>query len=487
MNQYIAIDLGAESGRVIVGRLDERLELHELYRFPNGPVNVLGRLHWDVLRLFNEIVQGLHEVVAERGIDFTALGVDTWGVDYALLDRDGALVGNPYCYRDSRTEGLMDAVTQRIPRQSIFERTGGVQFLTFNTLYQLFSMVQQQSPQLEIAETFLMMPDLFNYWLTGEKVGEFTNATTTQFYNSLSRDWARDLLAELDIPTHILPDMVLPGTQIGTLLSQLDVGLVDLPVMAVASHDTASAAAAVPAAGDDVAWISSGTWSLVGAISERPIVTPEALEYNISSYGGAGGACLPWTNVMGLWLVQECRRMWTRQGEDLSYERLTGMAMAAQPFVAAVDPDDASFLAPADMPQTIRNYCCNSGQPVPQTEGEIVRVALESLALKYRWVVEKLERLLDRSFSAVHVVGGGSQNALLCQFTADATGLPVIAGPVEATAIGNIAVQAMGSGQLASLDDVRRLVRRSFDMTTYEPGERGVWDEAYEGFVQLLE
>ncbi|MFW6097995.1 MAG: rhamnulokinase [Chloroflexota bacterium] len=486
MKQYIAIDLGAESGRVIAGRLGEQLELQEIYRFANGPVNVLGGLHWDALHLFDEILRGLRKVAAEHGTGFAGLGVDTWGVDYALLDRDGALIGNPYCYRDSRTEGMMEAVAQRVPRQSVFERTGGIQFLTFNTLYQLYAMVQQASPQLDIAETFLMMPDLFNYWLTGEKVGEFTNATTTQFYNSLSHDWARDLLAELDIPTHILPDVVLPGTQIGVLQPQLDVGLGHLPVMTVASHDTASAAAAVPAAGDDVAWISSGTWSLVGAIAERPIVTPEALEYNISSYGGAGGACLPWTNVMGLWLVQECRRMWARQGEDLSYERLTGMAMAAQAFVAAVDPDDAAFLAPANMPQAIRNYCRDSGQPVPQTEGEIVRVALESLALKYRWVMEKLGLLLDRQFSAVHVVGGGSQNALLCQFTADATGLPVIAGPVEATAIGNIAVQAMGSGQLSTLDDVRQLVRRSFEMKIVEPGERTPWDEAYEGFLRLM-
>lgn len=486
MKQYIAIDLGAESGRVIAGRIGEQLELQEIYRFANGPVNVLGSLHWDVLRLYSEILRGLRKVADERGSDFAGLGVDTWGVDYALLDRGGALIGNPYCYRDSRTAGMMEAVAQRVSRHSIFERTGGVQFLTFNTLYQLYSMVQQNAPQLDIAETFLMMPDLFNYWLTGEKVGEFTNATTTQFYNSLSRDWARDLLAELGIPTHILPDVVLPGTQIGVLQPQLDVGLGHLPVMAVASHDTASAAAAVPAEGDDVAWISSGTWSLVGAIADRPIITPQALEYNISSYGGAGGACLPWTNVMGLWLVQECRRMWARQGEDLSYERLTGMAMAAQAFVAAVDPDDATFLAPADMPQAIRNYCRDSGQPVPQTEGEIVRVALESLALKYRWVIEKLELLLDRQFSAVHVVGGGSQNSLLCQFTADASGLPVIAGPVEATAIGNIAVQAMGSGQLSTLDEVRRLVRRSFEMTIVEPRERGPWDEAYEGFLRLL-
>lgn len=486
MSQYIAIDLGAESGRVIVGQLDKRLELQEIYRFANGPVNVLGSLHWDVLRLFGEILRGLRKVVAGHGTGFAGLGVDTWGVDYALLDRNGALIGNPFCYRDSRTEGMMEAVLQRVPRQSVFERTGGVQFLTFNTLYQLYAMVQQAAPQLDIAETFLMMPDLFNYWLTGEKGGEFTNATTTQFYNALSQDWAGELLAELDIPTHIFPEVMLPGTQIGTLLPQLDVGLDDLPVMAVASHDTASAAAAVPAEGDDVAWISSGTWSLVGAISDRPIVTPQALEYNISSYGGAGGACLPWTNVMGLWLVQECRRMWARKGEELSYERLTAMAMAAQAFVAAVDPDDAAFLAPADMPQAIRNYCRDSGQPVPQTEGEIVRVALESLALKYRWVVEKLELLLDRQFSALHVVGGGSQNSLLCQFTADATGLPVIAGPVEATAIGNIAVQAMGAGQLSSLDDVRQLVRRSFEMRTYEAGERGPWDEAYDRFLRLL-
>lgn len=486
MSKFIAIDLGAESGRVMVGVLDGRLRLEEAYRFPNGPVEVLGNLYWNPLGLFKEILAGLRTIGEQYGRDFASVGVDTWGVDYALLDRAGELIGTPYCYRDGRTEGMMEAVLERISRQALFEQTGGIQFLTFNTLFQLYSMVQEESPQLSIADTFLMMPDLFNYWLTGHKAAEFTNATTTQFYNSLEKEWARDVLETLALPTHIFPDVVLPGSQVGRLREGLNVGLGRLPVVAPATHDTASAVVAVPAEGHDFAWISSGTWSLVGAMAEQAIVSAEALQYNISSYGGAGGSCLPWKNVMGLWLVQECRRIWAREGQEYTYEEIIAMAAQAQPFKAVIDPDDAGFLAPEHMPQQIGAYCRETGQSAPETKGEVLRTALESLALKYRWVVEKLGLLLERDFTALHIVGGGSQNDLLCQFAADASGLPVVAGPVEATAIGNVAVQAVGTGHLGSLEEARALVRRSFEVTTYEPGHSGPWDEAYETFIQLL-
>ncbi|MCP4418433.1 MAG: rhamnulokinase [Chloroflexi bacterium] len=489
MSQYIALDLGAESGRAIVGTLDgEKLALEEVYRFPNGPVRVHGSLYWDPLRLFNEMKQGLSKISNQYGRDFVSMGVDTWGVDYALLDRNGRLMGNPHSYRDSRTEGMMEEAFKTLSRQEIFEQTGGIQFILINTLFQLLSMARGQSPQLEAADTFLMMPDLFNYWFTGRKVCEFTNATTTQFYNSLTGAWATNLLSKLGIPVQILPEVILPGTNLGAILPEIgdEVGLPNLAVVAPATHDTASAAAAIPAAGDDFAWLSSGTWSLLGGRLDQPILTPEALAVNFSSYGGPDKGCLPLKNIMGLWLVQECRRVWSQAGETLSYDDLTQMAAGAKALTAVIDPDHASFLAPADMPAAIQQFCQDTNQPVPQSKGEILRTALEGLALRYRWAVETLESLLNRKLDTLHVVGGGSQNKLLCQFAADATQLPVVAGPVEATAIGNIAVQAIAAGQLASLDEARELIRRSFAVETYEPGNGAPWDEAYGRFLNLL-
>jgi rhamnulokinase len=489
MSRFIGLDLGAESGRAIVGTLaEDRLTLEEVYRFPNGPVRIHGSLYWDPLRLFNEMKQGLKKISSQYGHDFISMGVDTWGVDFALLDRDGRLVSNPHCYRDPRTEGMMDEVFKSLSRQEIFEQTGGIQFLSINTLFQLYSMVKEQSPQLTMADTFLMMPDLFNYWFTGNKVNEFTNATTTQFYNSLTREWALDVLKKLGIPDHILPEVVMPGTKVGSLLPEIgdEVGLPDLSVVAPATHDTASAAAAIPATSDDFIWLSSGTWSLLGGISDQPILTPEALAANFSSYGGPGGICLPWKNIMGLWLVQECRRFWAQAGETYSYEEISHMATVEKPFTAIIDPDHASFLAPADMPAAIQRFCQDTKQTIPQSKGEIIRTALEGLALRYRWAAETLEQLLQRKLDVLHVVGGGSQNELLCQFTADATQLPVVAGPVEATAIGNIAIQAIAAGRLASLDEARELIRRSFPVVTYEPGNGAPWDEAYGRFLNLL-
>lgn len=489
MSRFIALDLGAESGRAIVGKLEnERFSLEEAYRFPNGPVRIFNSLHWDPLRLFSEMKQGLSKISHAYGSqDFASVGVDTWGVDFALLDRAGNLVGNPYCYRDPRTEGMMDEAFKHLSRQEIFEQTGGIQFMSINSLFQMLSMVVHRSPQLESAAIFLMMPDLFNYWLTGRTVCEFTDATTTQFYNSLTGDWSKGVLEKLGIPTHIFPEVVFPGIELGPLLPGIaaETGLASLPVVAPATHDTASAVVSIPAKGDDFVWLSSGTWSLLGGVSDRPLVTPKALQYNFSSYGGAGGTCLPWKNIMGLWLVQECRRIWARAGQEYSYEELVQMAQAAPPFAAIVEPDHPSFLAPTDMPAAIQSFCRSTGQVEPQSKGEIIRTALEGLALKYRWVTEKLAILLNRKFGALHIVGGGSQNKLLCQFAADATQLPVIAGPVEATAIGNIAVQAVATGHLASLTEARQLIRRSFEVTVYEPGDSGPWDEAYERYINL--
>jgi len=383
---------------------------------------------------------------------------------------------------------MMEEAFKHLSRQEIYEQTGGIQFMPINTLFQLVSMAVNKSAQLEVAATFLMMPDLFNYWLTGRKACEFTNATTTQFYNSLTSDWSRNLMKKLEIPDQIFPEVVLPGTQLGPLLPDIaaETGLASLPVVAVATHDTASAAAAVPAEDDDYVWISSGTWSLLGGVAKEPIVTPEALQYNFSSYGGAGGGCLPWKNIMGLWLVQECRRIWAREGEEFSYDEITQMATEAKPFTAVIDPDHDTFLAPDEMPAAICAYCRETGQAIPQSKGAIVRTALEGLALRYRWTVEKLGIMLGKNFNALHIVGGGSKNKLLCQFAADASQLPVIAGPVEATAIGNIVVQAMATGHLSSLDEARQVIRRSFTTETYQPGDAAAWDIAYKKFQERL-
>ncbi len=491
MNQtvnFLAFDLGAESGRGVLGRFDgDCLALSEVRRFPNGPVRLLDSLHWDVLRLFQEIKGSLGRCVQEHGSDLAGIGLDTWGVDFALLDRDDVLIGNPYYYRDRRTEGMYDQVFSRLPREQIFEWTG-LQFMEINTLYQLFSMALSDSPALAAADALLMMPDLFNFWLTGSKVCEFTDATTTQFYDPRQGTWSRELFEALGLPFHILKEIVPPGTVLGPLLPSVaeEVGLGEVPVIAPACHDTGSAVAAVPVREKDYAYISSGTWSLMGIEVADPIITEQSLTYNFTNEGGVVGTFRFLKNVMGLWLVQACRRAWARAGKDFSYDQLTDMAAQAPPFGPVVDPDDNAFLRPDDMPQAIRAVCQRTGQSVPEDKGAIVRCALESLALKYRWVFEKLETILGRKLQVIHVVGGGSKNKLLCQLTADATGRPVVAGPVEATSIGNVIMQALALGHVTALEEGREVVRRSFEVIEYEPGDKAGWDEAYERFLRVM-
>jgi len=473
----------------MLGQLDgERLRLSEVHRFPNGPVRLPDGLHWDVLRLWTEIKRGLALAVQEHGADLVSVGLDTWGVDFGLLDRDGALISNPYHYRDSRTDGMLDEAFCRVPREQIFEHTG-IQFMQINSLYQLLSMVAVRSPALDIAETFLTMPDLFNYWLTGRKLCEFSNATTTQCYDPRKGDWARPLLKRLSIPTHIFPEIVPPGTILGELLPSVafEVGLDDLRVVAPACHDTGCAVAAVPAAGSSFVYISSGTWSLMGAELLEPIINEQSLAFNFTNEGGVGGTFRLLKNIAGLWLLQECRRTWARQGETLSYDALTRMATEADPLQSVVDSDYGEFLKPGDMPDRIRAFCQMTAQPVPQSKGAVVRCALESLALKYRWVLERLEEILGHRLDPIHIVGGGAQNHLLNQFTADATGRQVVTGPVEATAAGNVIVQAMALGHIASLEEGRQVVRNSFDVVTYEPTSQSRWEEAYGCFLDVME
>lgn len=489
MHKYIAIDLGAESGRVIVATLgDGRVDLEEIHRFGNGPVQVNQGLYWDVLHLWREIKLGLTKAASLYGTALRSLAVDTWGIDYALLDRHDQLLANPRCYRDPSTAGVMERVFGQIPKWEIYQQSGGIQFLSINTLYQLAARAEQQDAALSRAATFLMMPDLFHFWLSGRKACEFTDATSTQFYAAAGGGWARGLLGRLQIPDNIFPEVVLPGTVLGQLQSLLveETGLPPLPVVAPAAHDTASAIVAVPAASDQFAWLSSGTWSLLGGIAAAPIVTPAALDCNFSSYGGPEGLYLPWKNIMGLWLVQECRRIWAREGKIWSYDDLTAMAASALPFVALIDPDAPAFLAPADMTKAIADFCTAHGEAVPGDAGAMVRCVLESLALRYRWTFEKLGELQGRTFDALYIVGGGARNELLCQFTANACGVPVIAGPVEATAIGNAALQAVALGDLASLQEARDLVRTSATVKTFEPHQQAVWTDAFARFQALM-
>jgi rhamnulokinase len=485
--KLLAIDLGAESGRGVLGSFDgQRFALDVVHRFPNGGVPTLDTLHWDVLRLHAEIVNALRLAAGRHG-GADAVGVDTWGVDFALLGRGGTLLGNPRHYRDPHTEGVMEAAFQKVPKAEIYRRTG-LQFMRINSLYQLLALQRDRSPLLDAAETLLFIPDLFHYFLTGIKVNEYTDASTSQMLDPHTRTWAYDVVQKFGLPTKMLGTIVPPGTVLGPLRTAVatDTGLAPVPVVAPATHDTGSAVAAVPARGPAWAFISSGTWSLLGAELPQPLVTDAALAANFTNEGGVAGTTRFLKNIMGLWLVQECRRAWEKAGHAYTYDQLVRLAEAAPAFASLVDPDDPAFLLPPNMPAALADFCRRTGQPAPAEPGAVVRCCLESLALKYRWVLAKLEGLVGRRLDVIHVVGGGSQNALLCQWTADACGRPVLAGPAEATALGNVLVQALGLGLLGSLADGREAVRRSVDLTTYEPRDAARWDEPAGRFANLV-
>lgn len=486
--RFLAFDFGAESGRALLGTISGgKVALDEMHRFPNVPVKTLGAMHWDALRLFGEIKHGLRQALAQTNGKIDGIGIDTWGVDFGLIGSDGELLGNPFHYRDERTVDMMEEAFAIASRERIYDRTG-IQFMPFNTLFQLMAMVRAGSPALASASKLLLMPDLFNYWLTGKQLSEFSIATTTQCYNPRKGDWASDMLSELGIPTKMLPEIVQPGTTIGPLTKSLidELGAGDgISVIAPATHDTGSAVAAVPASGTGHAYISSGTWSLMGVEVKEPLINEESLAAQFTNEGGVAGTFRFLKNIMGLWLVQECRRTWMAAGEDISYTDLTLMAREAEGFASIIDPDSSLFLAHGDMPQRIKDFCQNTDQRVPETKGEIVRCALDSLALRYRSTVEHLDALFGRRHDPIHIVGGGTQNTLLCQLAADATGRTVIAGPVEATAIGNVLVQAMGLGLIADLDEARQIVRASSDLMQYQPRQDPSIDKAYAVFKDI--
>jgi rhamnulokinase len=482
---YLAFDFGAESGRAVLAHLHSGvITTEEIHRFPNDPVEYGGALHWDVARLWFEVrkaLSGLEEV------PLAGIGVDAWGVDYALLGERGELLQNPYHYRDRRTAGVMEEVFRLVSREEIYRATG-IQFMPINTIYQLFA-ARRDTPQiLRAAQRLLTIPDLFHYWLTGNAVCEFTNATTTQLVNPVKRAWATELMTRLDLPAHLPAPIVEPGSTVGKLLPSIarSSALAGTLVIAPATHDTGSAVAAISAR-DGTAFLSSGTWSLVGTELDAPVVTAEALRLNFTNEGGVGGTTRLLKNVMGLWMLQCCRQSWAAQGQQYEYRELIELAAREKAFAHFVDPDDESFLRPADMPATIDKFCARTHQPCPPTPGAYVRTILESLAFKYRLVIRNLEHVCGQAIEQIRVIGGGSKNRLLNQFTADATGLKVLAGPAEATALGNVAIQILATGGANSLKEVRAIVDRSFPTELFNPGDTDRWDEQAKRFQHYSE
>jgi rhamnulokinase len=472
---------------VMVGRLDGGgLALEEVHRFPNIPVRVAETLHWDILRIWAEVKHGLAVCGRQSVGGLASIGVATWGVDFGLLGQDGALLGNPVHYRDARTTGMIEAACERVPRAEIFAQTG-IQFLPINTLYQLLALKLQASPILAAAARLLTIPDLLNFWLSGTAVNEFTNATTTQCYNPSTGDWAWDLLDQLGLPRRLFGAIVKPGTDLGPLRPALaaELGLPAVPVIAPATHDTGSAVAAAPLVSSASIYLSSGTWSLMGVEWPRPIIGERSLAYNFTNEGGIDGTFRVLKNIMGLWIVQECRRSWVNQGEDFGYSQLAVLAEQAAPLTSLIDVGDERYFSPGDMPARIQAACRETGQPVPQSVGALVRCVFESLALEYRWVAERLDELTGQYLPTIQIIGGGALNTLLNSFTANATGRQVIAGPVEATALGNILVQAVAGGHLASIAEGRELVRRSFPLVRFEPQPSTEWEAAYQRYLHL--
>ena len=488
---YLAIDMGASSGRHVVGRFDgEKIKLEEIFRFENGPVDVAGSLHWDLLKLWSNVCQGLR-AAGSLSEPIASVGVDTWGVDFGLLGRDDVLLGNPYHYRDSRTDNLMDRAFEICSKKKIFENTG-LQFMQFNTLYQLLAMKNSNSVLLEMSESLLLMADLFHWLLTGVKCNEMTLASTSQFYNPLKKAWATDLLREFGISSDILATIAQPGTNLGALRPTIrEQSGLTADVVLPGSHDTASAVMAVPASSQpgvrpDWCYISLGTWALMGIESPTPMVNDVVMRHGFTNEGGVGDTTRLLKNIAGMWVIQECRRRWNQDGRNLDWEDLNQMSAAAPSLVSFIDPDAQMFLAPSDMPDAIRRFCSNTGQPVPENEGAVLRCALESLALKFRQVLGMCEEVGGGRIETIHIVGGGTQNRQLCQAAANACGRRVVAGPIEATAIGNIMTQAVASGEVESIAQARDVIRRSFEVEQYEPQDTGVWDDAYEKYMKLI-
>ncbi len=484
--KMLAIDLGASSGRGIVGSFDgQKLSIKENHRFSNDPVILCGRMHWDVLRIFHEIKQSIAKTVLD-GDTIRSIGIDTWGVDYALLDEGGKMLSNPYHYRDARTEGIVSYVGRFFAPSELYAKTG-IQTMNFNTVFQLAADLRDDPKMVENAARMLNIPDLLNYFLTGKMANEYTILSTGALLDAQKRDYAKDIIAKVGIPQRLFGNIVAPGMSLGKLLPQVqsEVGKTDAEVLTVASHDTASAVIAVPTQEKEFLFISSGTWSLMGTELDAPKINAETEKYNFTNEGGVNNTIRFLKNIMGLWLIQESRRQWRREGKEYSFAELENLAKAVKPFRCFIDPDHPSFVAPGDLPTRVREFCQRTGQYVPETVGEIVRCIYESLAMKYRYTAETIAKLTGISPRVIHVVGGGTKDVFLSQMTADACGIPVCAGPEEATAIGNLLVQLMAAGEAENLSDARAIVAASFACKHYEPQNTDAWDAAYQTFCTL--
>ncbi len=483
VKKYIAVDLGAESGRVMLGSVsDKKLILEEIYRFDNGPIEENKTLRWDFKNLLGKVKKGIGKAVKAAGTQIWGIGIDSWGVDFGLIDGDGNLVENPYHYRDSRTNGMMEKAFELLDKRKIYENTG-IQFIQLNTVYQLLAMRLANSVALAKAKNLILMADLLSYYLCGKVFAEYTLASTTQFMDMKTGRWSKKVLEKLSLPIDIMPRIVQPGTVVGQLTTKVrnEIGCGPIPVITIGSHDTASAVAAVPAdQSANWAYLSSGTWSLMGVEAPEAIINDKTFGYEFTNEGGVENTIRLLKNIMGLWLMQESKRQWQKEGTDLSYPELTAMAEKSEPFAGLIKKvDDSSFLALGDMPKRINEYLANIGQKTIEDKGQLIRVILESLALRYRQVLEAIEDVTGKAIEVIHIVGGGIQNELLCQFTANAIGKKVITGPIEATASGNILMQAKATGQIKTLAELRAIVRNSFDLKEYQPKDSQLWEEQY--------
>ena len=483
-HNYIAVDLGAESGRIMLASLRKaKLSLQQVHRFANSPLEQQNSLRWDFQKIFSEIKTGIKKAFAVTS-NIESIGFDTWGVDFGLIDENGTLIENPYHYRDKRNEGVLEKACEIVPKEDIYFNTG-IQFLPFNSLYQILAYKWQKPDVLSKSSKLLFMPDLFVYFLTGAVGAEYTIASTSQIMDMKTGQWSQKLLQALDLPANILPEIIQPGTNIGTLKKQIaeELNCNQIPVIAVGSHDTASAVAAIPAAqGQSWAYLSSGTWSLLGAEIPSPVINDTSFRMEFTNEGGVEGSIRLLKNIMGLWLVQQCRSQWAKDGSDYDYTELTEMAANAEPFTALIDTEYKDFLSPGNIPEKINQFLKSTKQHTIEDKGQMVRVILESLAVRYRQVLQMLEELLKKEIEVLHVVGGGSKNRLLNQLTADATGKKVIAGPVEATVIGNILMQAVSKGHISCISDARKIIADSFDINEYNPRQTSAWQH----FIQKI-
>ena len=485
--RVLAIDFGASSGRAILGIFDgEKITLEEVHRFSNDPVRVGDTMYWDVLRLFHEIKQGIVKAVQAGGFD--SIGIDTWGVDFGLIDEFGCLLENPVHYRDERTKGLIEECAETVSNEE-FYKTTGIQFMELNTVYQLYALKKYRPHILERADKLLFMPDLFGYMLTGKMTTEYSIATTSQMIDLKTKKWANGLLERLGIPSRLLCEIKPSGSVLGKVREDIaaECGTGDVDVISVCGHDTQSAITAVPAESKDFAFLSSGTWSLFGTELAEPIVDEKSIAMNVTNEGGYGQTVGFLKNIIGLWLIQESRRHWNRHGGDYSYADLEKLALEAEPFKCFIDPDAPEFVPHGNIPQRVREYCEKTGQAVPESVGEVMRCIYESLAMKYRLTLDKLEDCTGKTYPAIHVIGGGTKDTLLCQMTASSTNRKVVAGPIEATVLGNIAVQLLSCGAIESVEQARQIVKASENTVEYSPENADAWAEAYERFKGIVE